>query len=345
MKKQKVIVNQVYDINPVGVRFIGPSYDPMWHGQRPLIDGWQMNVNFKGDIMSLVNNLELTKEYGLLPEHSEILYRGYSEKFDVTHVKYLFDCGLFKKGQKRAYAFKDKIQAQMVNPTVTQTILPKPENKIVPVAVSKVPKQSTYNGDDGYKVSVQYNGCWDEYPPIVLTHLGYNPNGGKIIDFDCNHIDYITDVVYFFKTGVFDSGIKHAWEFIDKVNAKIKANNPVLDVSKFYTPVAVLPYDIYYKGDTFEKVTLSVQFGNIYAQIKIVEGCITEQAHEDFGVKRLPVPDYGDFDAYKNASNDYYVVRYNFYGSSFADAFFDMNRFKAKMMSMMNQQRKNENTK
>ena len=57
------------------------------------------------------------------------------------------------------------------------------------------------------------------------------------------------------------------------------------------------------------------------------------------------MPDYGDFDAYKNASNDYYVIRYNFYGDSFKDAFFNMNRFKAKMMSMMNQQRKNEDTK
>lgn len=268
MKKQKVIVNQVYDINPVGVRFIGPSYDPMWHGQHPLIDGWQINVNFKGDIMSLVNNLELTKEYGLLPEHSKILYRGYSDKFDVTYVKYLFDCGFFDRGQKRAKDFKDRIQAQMVNPTVTENVDSKQKDDVVPVAVSKAPIQFSYADEMGYKVCVQYNGKWNEYPPIILDRLGYNPRGGKIIDIVVNYVDYLTDVVYFFKAGVFDGGIKHAWAFLDKINAKIKADNPVVDYSKFYTPVAVLPYDIYYKGDTFEKVSLPLQFGNIYAQIK-----------------------------------------------------------------------------
>ena len=345
-KKDKVIVNQIYDIDPVKVTFIGPSCSTFFNSMDPLIDGWQVNVNFKGNITSLFDNEDLLKEYGLLPDHCETLFKAYSSLLDVTHVKYLFDVGLFKRGQKRAYTFRDRIQSQMIAPVIRTGGEANTKNKVSPIFVSKMPKRIFDDKNEGYLITVRYKGDWTEYPPVVLKQADYLPGGSEIIDFYNDDVERVTRVDYFFKIDSLNTGIKRAWDFLDKINNKISADNKIKrDFSQFYVPVAVLPHDIYYKGDVFEKVTLPVRFGDIYAQLKIAEGCVTENVRKDAGTKRLPVPEYGSFDANKNASNDYYMVRYNFYGRSFKDAFFDMNRFKANLMSMMRQQRNNESVK
>jgi len=321
MKPIIISDEQVFDVTPKEVAFIGPVPDYRCRNIE-LVDGYQVNINFKGNMMPLFTNEELAKEYGLLPNGAEIRCRLYSEARDVTHVRYLFKGGFFHDGEKRAERFKNKIQDQMANPVNINN----PDNKVSPLRVSKTPEQCFNGKKDGYKVSVVFEGEWGNYPPLVLSKNKYYPRGAQVLNFDYNFAEHITNVDYLFKHGLFNGGMKRAWKFIDKLNAQINDNKQNM---LMYKPVVVDNlFKVRYDDGVFKELILSVHFGNLGKQIDS---------------SKTPRPECKNVYLTDNCGFIMdYLVRYHFYGKSFKDAFWDMNKFRIKMLAAMKQ---NENIK
>ncbi len=334
MTRQKTVVSKIYDITPINIVHMGPLYDARWKNTpHPVIDGWQLGVYFKGNIESLVFDEILSKEYGLLPKHSKMIYRQYVSDRDITYVRYLFKHNLFVNGEKLAQQFKNKIQMQMANSGRDNNVLP--SDAIVPFSVSKKPEK--IKGGKGYKVSVRFDGDWELYWSEVV---GRKPHGAYIDGYNYDFANHTTKVDYVFNSGVFGRGMHRAQKFIDNVNVQILSNQE----KQYYTPIVIGHYEVYYRDDVFQKITLPVHFGDIYASVKVADACMSPDVQRKLGVKQLPRPDSDKVVLHGNASNSDYVVRYTFNNRSFQEAFFDMNRFRAKMLSAM-QTPRNENIK
>ncbi len=334
MKKQKTVVSKIYDITPIDVKYIGPQYNPIWRGtKKPLIDGWQIGVKFSGNIESLVFDEVLSKEYGLLPNHATMIYREYIPKNDITYVRYLFNNDLFVNGEKRAHQFKERIQMQMVNNADGYEVLSK--ETVVPFSVSEKPEDYVHGKNIGYKVSVKFDGEWGMVHPSVFRRFKYSPRGAKVINFNYDFLNNITDVDFLFENRMFSNGLQRAQNFVDNMNTQIEANKE----KSYYMPTMVGAYEVYYCNDIFKKIVLPVHFGDVHPSVKIADACVPQDMHRDFGVKQLPLPISDKVVLEKGASNNDYIVRYVFNNRSFQDAFFDMNRFRAAMLSMVGKQK------
>lgn len=335
MKKKPIIISdeQVFDVTPKEVTFIGAARDYRWCNKE-VVDGYQVNINFKGNMMSLFTNEELTKEYGLLPDGAEINCRVYSETRDVTHVRYLFQSDLFHNGEKRAEKFKEKIQNQMLNPVNINN----PYNKVTPLRVSKTPEQCFNDKKDGYKVSVVFEGEWGNYPPMILSKNKYYPRRTDIINFSYNFTEHITNVDYLFKRGLFNGGMKRAWKFIDKMNSQI---NDAETQKQYYIPLVVGNYCVWYRDGKFEKLVLPIKF---YNRDNLEIDMYNPKQRREENEKHVPRPETGKYRIDYLGGQDKYgnTICYDFYGKSFKDAFWDMNKFRIKMLAAMKQ---NENIK
>lgn len=105
--------SQIYSLNPVQVEYVGPVYDTQLSQIWAVVDGYQVNVQFRGDVTPVFANAELAKSYGVLPRRSKIILNQYGVHEDVTNVWYLFNTGLLEIGEVRAAKFRDKIQSQI----------------------------------------------------------------------------------------------------------------------------------------------------------------------------------------------------------------------------------------
>ena len=339
MKKKPIIISdeQVFDVTPKEVTFIGAARDYRWRNKE-VVDGYQVNINFKGNMMSLFTNEELTKEYGLLPDGAEINCRVYSETRDVTHVRYLFQSDLFHNGEKRAEKFKEKIQNQMANPVNINN----PYNNVTPLRVSKTPVISYIDGKrEGYRVSVKFDGDFDNAATMDFLHNlqnDYYPRGAQIIDINYDFVNHTTDVCYVFTPGMFGRGEKRAWKLIDKINAQI---NVAETQKQYYIPLVVGNYCVWYRDGKFEKLVLPIKF---YNRDNLEIDMYNPKQRREENEKHVPRPETGKYRIDYLRGQDKYgnTICYDFYGKSFKDAFWDMNKFRIKMLAAMKQ---NENIK
>lgn len=107
------IIKQHYRIRPTEVKFVGPVCTSYVANTLSVVDGYQVNVKFKGNLIPVISNKKLARKNELLPRRSEVVLHIYAENEDMTYIWYVFYPGLFDAGQIRAIKFKDRIQSKI----------------------------------------------------------------------------------------------------------------------------------------------------------------------------------------------------------------------------------------